>query len=168
MRRLFPGALLFLVLTAIPCSAQSTSLKDGGFEGADAQAFNEMVFGSKGRSLRWAQAPELVLLMSVMQYQPGESNTYAATSEPLTGAEATQLADDLTTALGVLTGGAFTGFADVRREFVEAGATINVLAGNHRRGSISRAQGCRSDSRPWRPDGERQRRHHLGRDDARR
>ncbi len=125
--RLVPGLLLVLVASAIPCSGQSSSLKDGGFEGADAQAFNEMVFGSQGRSPRWAQAPELVLLMSVMQYQAGEVNRYTATPERLTDAEAAQLADDLTAALGVLTGGVFGAFAGVRHEVVEAGTAIGVL-----------------------------------------
>jgi hypothetical protein len=127
MRTSVLGACLLLLLIAIPCSAQSTVPADGGFEGVDAQAFNEMVFGSKRRSVTWAQAPELVLLMSVMQYQPGESNTYAATSEQLADTEANQLIDDLTTALAELTGGVFPAFAGVRREIVQAGATTHVL-----------------------------------------
>jgi len=127
VRTLVAGACFALLSIAIPCSAQSTVPADGGFEGADAQAFNEMLFGSKRRTVAWAQAPELVLLMPVMQYQPDEANTYTATSDQLTEAEANQLIDDLTSALSVLTDGVFTTFAGVRREFVGAGATTSVL-----------------------------------------
>jgi hypothetical protein len=95
--------------------------------GTDAQAFDEMVFGSKGRWLRWTQAPELVVLMPVMQYQAGESNVYAATSGELTDGEASQLVEELTAALGVLTSGVHTRFAGVRRERLVAGATTQVL-----------------------------------------
>jgi hypothetical protein len=121
------GKCLLLLAIAIPCSAQSAGTTGGGFEGADAHAFNEMVFGSKGRSLAWARAPELVLLTSVMQYQADESNTYAATSEQLAEAEADQLIHDLTAALAVLSGGVFTEFSGVQREFVAAGGTAQVL-----------------------------------------
>ena len=100
---------------------------DGGFAGVDAQAFHEMVFGESGRSLRWAQPPQLVVLMSVMQYRPGTSNTYAATSERLTGEEADLLVDELTTALHVMTAGRFTAFTDVRFEVVETTGTTHVL-----------------------------------------
>lgn len=115
------------MLIAIPCSAQSSGQADGGFEGADAQAFDELVLGSKRRSVTWAQAPELVVLTSVMQYHPEESGPFAATAERLTDAEIDQLIDDLSTALALLTDGVFTEFVSVRREFVEAGATAHVL-----------------------------------------
>jgi hypothetical protein len=98
-----------------------------GLAGLDALAFNEMVLGSQGRALQWAEAPGLVILMSVIQYQVGDSRTYHATSERLTEAEADQLADDLTGALTMMTGGRFTSFASVRREFVETHAVTQVL-----------------------------------------
>ena len=73
------------------------------------------------------QAPELVVLMSVMQYQAGGSNVYAATAGRLTDGEADQLVEELTTALGVLTSGVHTRFAGVRRELIAPGATTPVL-----------------------------------------
>jgi hypothetical protein len=127
MRTSVLGACLVLVLVAIPCSAQSNGPADAGFEGADAQAFDELVLGSKRRSVTWVQAPELVVLTSEMQYQTGESNTYPATSQRLTEVEVNQLIDDLSTALAELTDGVFTTFASVRRESVEPGATTDVL-----------------------------------------
>jgi hypothetical protein len=100
---------------------------DGGFTGIDAQAFGEMVFGSKGRPLRWTHAPELVILMAVMEYQPGDSSAYAATPAQLTDGEANRLADDLTSALSLMTGGVFATFSGIRREFITAGAAAQVL-----------------------------------------
>lgn len=127
MRTSVLGACLVLLLIAIPCSAQSSGSAHGGFEGADAQAFDELVLGSKRRSATWAQAPELVVLMSEMQYRAGESKTYLATPERLPDDEVNQLIDDLSTALAVLTDGVFTTFASVRRELVEEGTATDML-----------------------------------------
>jgi hypothetical protein len=133
-------ALVALTLMAIPGAAGAAPdpnddikadahavARDHGFDGTDALAFNELVLGSKGRSLRWNQAPELVILMSVMQYRAGNSTVYDATSDRLTDAEADQLVDDLSAALNLLTGGRFTAFASVRREVVDAQGTTQVL-----------------------------------------
>jgi hypothetical protein len=65
--------------------------------------------------------------MSVMRYESGQSTSYAATSGELTDGEATQLVEELTTALGVLTSGIHTRFAGVRREWISPGATAPVL-----------------------------------------
>ena len=140
MQTLSLRALLALSLIAVPGAAAGTPDPDDGIKadahsialdhglaGTEALAFNELVFGSQGRSLRWAEAPALVILMSVIQYQAGGSTTYHATSERLTEAEADQLVEDLTTALTVMTGGRFTAFASVRRELVDTDRTTQML-----------------------------------------
>ena len=77
--------------------------------------------------MRWAQAPELVVLMSVMQYHAGPGVEYAATSETLTEAEANELVAHLTEALAILTNDSFGGFARVHREMLPAGATARIV-----------------------------------------
>ena len=93
----------------------------------DRVALNEMLLGAHATPLRWDRVPELVVLMPVMQYEKGRSTEYRATGEQLTDEDAAQLVADLTDALGVLTNDAFRGFAAVRREFVAAGTTVNVM-----------------------------------------
>jgi hypothetical protein len=133
-------ALVAITLIAAPGAASGTPDPDEGikaagpgvaaqtgFGGVDALAFNELVLGSRGRPVRWDEAPELVILMSVMQYRAGESTVYNATSERLTDGEADHLVDDLTAALELMTGGRFTAFAGVRRELVDTHGTTQVL-----------------------------------------
>ena len=49
--------------------------------------------------------------MPVMHYEKGRGTEYRATSERLSDEEATKLVADLTSALSVLTDGAFHGFS---------------------------------------------------------
>ncbi len=144
MRTLAVGTSLVLLI-AIPCNAQSSLPPAGGLAGADAQAFDELVLGTRGHALRWLEAPALVLLMSVMRYEPGEGHTYSATSEQLTDAEAQALVDDLTAALGVLSGGTFAAFSGVRREFVDAGDAVDVL--RHGQIVVGRFRGLQDSAR---------------------
>ena len=131
MQTLVLGGFLAASLLAAPLRAHEFVAASGrgeeGFSGVDAEAFHEMVFGESGRSLRWAQTPQLVVLLSVMQYRPGTANTYAATSERLTGEEANQLVVELTAALRSMTAGSFMAFTDVRFEVVETTGTTHVL-----------------------------------------
>jgi hypothetical protein len=93
----------------------------------DRYALDEMLLGSRATPLRWDRAPELVVLMPVMQYEKGRGAEYRATSERLSDQEATQLVADLTSALGVLTDNTFQGFSSVRRESAAAGDVVNVM-----------------------------------------
>ena len=102
---------------------------DGLLEGHanDRHALDEMLMGSRATPLRWDRAPELVVLMPVMQYEKGRGTEYRATAERLSDEEAAQLVADLTAALAVLTDNAFQEFAHVRRESVAPGDVVNVM-----------------------------------------
>jgi hypothetical protein len=65
--------------------------------------------------------------MPVMQYEKSQGTQYRATSERLTEEEANDLVADLTTALAVLTDGAFKGFAAIQRQNAAAGEIVNVM-----------------------------------------
>lgn len=88
---------------------------------------DEMLRGPGGRVRRWTQAPELVVLMSVMDYQSDAHAEYRATSENLTDEDAGGLIADLQEALALLTGDTFPEFAAVRRESVPAGTKASVM-----------------------------------------
>jgi hypothetical protein len=92
-----------------------------------AHTIEEMLRGSKGRSEHWSTAPELVILTSVMQFQPGGSSEYIATADVLTDGEVDDLVADLTAALRLLTANAFDQFAAVRREAIAPGASTRVI-----------------------------------------
>jgi len=94
----------------------------------DLEAFDQMFRGS-GRIERWTNAPPLVVLTTVMNYETSFSDgqNYHATSEPLTDAETDLLISQLTDALALLTGNTFTAFASVERESPASGSTVNTL-----------------------------------------
>ena len=112
-------------------TARSRHERDEGVAAVSApvidRALDEMLRGPNGRVLRWTQAPELVVLTSVMEYQSGAHTEYQATSERLTDAEANDLVADLNGALALLTGETFTQFAAIRLEPVPAGTTASVM-----------------------------------------
>ncbi len=93
----------------------------------DRLALDEMLRGTQATPLRWDRVPELVVLMPVMQYEKSRSTEYRATAEQLSEDDATELVNDLTKALLLLTDGAFRGFAAIRRETVAAGEIVNVM-----------------------------------------
>lgn len=93
---------------------------------ADLTALDEMLRGSKGRLQHWTHAPELVVLLSVMDYQGDGGAGSVATEATLTDAEADALVADLTGALALLTGHAYDQFAAVHRESVAAGSRTTV------------------------------------------
>jgi len=93
----------------------------------DRLALDEMLRGTQATPLRWDRVPELVVLMPVMQYENSKSTEYRATAEQLSEDDATELVNDLTKALLLLTDGAFRGFAAIRRETVAAGEIVNVM-----------------------------------------
>jgi hypothetical protein len=94
---------------------------------AESRAVEEMLGGSNGRVEQWKEMPELVVLTSVMQFQAGESAEYVATADVLRPEEVDDLATELTSALGLLTGHAFERFAAIRSETVVPGASVRVI-----------------------------------------
>lgn len=95
----------------------------------DARALQEM-FGSAAGPQRWRQPPNLMILASVMEYQPGGDVEYVATAERLSDADIAELVRDLTDGLGVLTANTFERFSSVSTEVVAPGARVRVSRTN--------------------------------------
>jgi len=91
------------------------------------EALSEILTGADGKSQRWAQVPDLVVITSVMTYHTGGPTTYAATSETLTSREIEEMVADLTDALRSLTGNLESRFAKVHLEDVVDGHPVSVL-----------------------------------------
>ena len=91
------------------------------------RGIDEALRGVAGRATRWLEAPTLLILTSVMDYEGGTRTEYQATADRLSDEETNALIADLTAALTALTGSTFTRFADVRLESTPAGATTNVM-----------------------------------------
>lgn len=108
-------------------AAQSLSSAGSPPVSIDTAALQEMLRGSNGQSQHWNRAPELMVLVSVMEYHSGEPSTYIATSEQLTDQEVDELTRDLTAALVWLTGNTYDLFAAIHRESVAAGTSTGVL-----------------------------------------
>ncbi|HEY7447038.1 MAG TPA: hypothetical protein VH702_02760 [Vicinamibacterales bacterium] len=94
----------------------------------DLVAFDEM-FRTDNRLRRWTNAPALVVLTSVLNYTRGlgHAEEYYATSEQLTDAETALLIEQLTEALGLLTGNTYRRFSSVQRESVPEGSRVSPL-----------------------------------------
>jgi len=101
-------------------------------DGSESAALEEMLRGSKGRLQHWTHAPELVVLVSVMDYRGDGGTESVATGTTLTDAEADGLVSDLTGALATLTDHTYVEFASVRRETLAVGARASMS----RRGQI--------------------------------
>ena len=100
-------------------------------------ALDEMLLGPKGRLQHWTHAPELTVLLSVMDYRGEGGAESVATEATLTGAEADALVADLTTALTMLTGDTYSHFAAVHLEPVAVGSrTRHVAPGPDRRRAV--------------------------------
>jgi hypothetical protein len=117
----------FLAFAASPWAAERDALKPSALTTTTDAAPAKTSHTAEGPRVRWAQAPELVVLMSVMRYEVESATEYAATSEILTDAEADELVADLTQGLALLTNNSFSGFAAVHRETLPAGATARVV-----------------------------------------
>jgi hypothetical protein len=90
----------------------------------------EAVSGVSARPERWKQAPNLTIIVSVMEYQPGGDVDYVATDERLNDADVAELVRDLTDGLAVLTDVAFDQFASVSTEVLAPGAVARVSRSN--------------------------------------
>jgi hypothetical protein len=87
----------------------------------DQTAIDEMLRGAKRRMQYWTAAPQLVVLVSVMEYRGTGGAESVATAELMSDAEAEALQTDLTAALNLLTDGTYRQFAAIRREVVPIG-----------------------------------------------
>jgi phage baseplate assembly protein gpV len=120
---------------ATATTARSLPLREEGSPAVlseeSSQSLDEALRGVAGRATRWIEAPTLLVLTSVMDYQGGARTEYQATADRLSAEETNALIADLTAALAVLTGDTFTKFADVRLESPAAGATASVMRPGH-------------------------------------
>ena len=92
----------------------------------NSKALLEMLGGTDGPRVRWARAPHLKVLVSVMEYTPGNNAEYIATGEQLSEKEIDDLVADLTAGLGLFTADTFAAFAGVERQALAPGATAPV------------------------------------------
>ncbi len=92
----------------------------------DRKALDEMLLGSKHQLERWQRTPELLVLGSVMQYHVEPGSEYVATSDRLSDEELDGMVQDLTAALGTLSGHAIEAFAAVHVETPAAGAETRI------------------------------------------
>ena len=131
-----------LPLARGPVAAQSDAIAfakavDSGHEDTpsvsselETKALDEMLRGTKGQFQRWAAAPELVVLASVMEYRSSETAEYRATAQELSDVETDALIADLTSALATLTDNTFRNFSAVTRESVAGGTLVRVTRPN--------------------------------------
>jgi hypothetical protein len=120
-------AAVLLAFAASPRAAERDAVKASALTTATDATPAKGSQTADGPRVRWVQAPELVVLMSVMRYEVESSTEYAATSEIMTDAEANELVADLTQGLALLTNNSFSGFAAVHRETLQPGATARVV-----------------------------------------
>ena len=109
-------------VASLPLREDGSPLREGPSQGLE-----EALRGVAGRATRWIEAPSLLIQTSVMDYRSGVGTEYQATADRLSDEEVNGLIADLTAALTVLTGSAFTTFADVRLESTPVGATASVM-----------------------------------------
>lgn len=88
-------------------------------------AFDEMFRGG-GALRRWVHAPRLVVERRVLAYSGQSNDTYVATADLMSDADAQALVADLTWALPQLTGGTYGSFASVSIEAANEGDSVAV------------------------------------------
>ena len=94
----------------------------------DAAALRELLEGDNGRRDAWGATPGLIVLSTIMEFSTTDMlDGYVATKAELTQPEILALTTELTSALGILTGGTVSEFADIRVERVPAGLTAHVF-----------------------------------------
>jgi hypothetical protein len=93
----------------------------------DLNAFNEMFRGSNARLQRWTSRPALVVLASIMEYESGPNDQYAASGEQLSDDEVSQMLSHLNEGLALLTGNTYTSFSSVEIERSSAGTRVSPL-----------------------------------------
>ncbi len=116
-----PGAPCPNITEWSPAAEAIENVSTASSPAANKTALDEMLWGSKGMLQYWTAAPELVVLMSVMEYRGDSGADSVATGEQLTAVEADALEADLTGALRLLTGDNYQQFAAIHREEVPVG-----------------------------------------------
>jgi hypothetical protein len=122
MRFLGPNIVTRTSRVKVPGDRVSLSTMQIGF---DLTAFDQM-YRHSGTLTRWVEPPRLVLQRRVLQYTGMGGVTYAATSELMTDAQASELVSTLASALPVLTGGRFSAFANQSSETANPGDSVTM------------------------------------------
>ena len=117
----------YIELQAIGEQTTKTAADDAS---ADLAALEEML-GDSRAPRRWAEAPALTILGSVMDYRAGNGSEYIARSERLSEFEIHEMVSDLTGALHVLSAQKFAEFSSVSVLSAAAGSTANVAKPGH-------------------------------------
>jgi hypothetical protein len=112
------------ISAALPFSAAARPVVP---EPDEARAIEEMLRGPGGRERRWETQPALVVVTSVLQFEGVLQQDYPVLSKSLTPQESEELAADLTSALGTLTGGRFLSFSGIWYEDGTAGERLDVM-----------------------------------------
>ena len=124
IRFLGPNIVTRATRVKIPGRPMSVSTMQIGF---DLLAFDQMYRHSlDGGLTRWVDAPRLVLQRRVLQYPGAIAASYAATSELMTDAQASELVSTLVSALPLLTGGRFNAFANQSSETANPGDSVTL------------------------------------------
>lgn len=139
-RRLHYSSNVAITIMRIACAALVLLVVGAGerlsaeFDtGAESAAVRELFEGTKGQRESWAEAPELVVLTSVLDFALTDvSAGYVATTVELSRKDADQLVTDLSGSLVDMTGGRLTTFRSIRLESAEVGESVKVV----RRGQI--------------------------------
>jgi matrixin len=94
---------------------------------SDEDALAQILTGPKGRESRWTERPDLVVVTSVLAFEGGLRNEYAALPDHVASREAEALASDLGAALEPLTAGVFDAFASVTFESASPRHAVSVV-----------------------------------------
>jgi hypothetical protein len=124
-----PGVVVRETELRMPGTDASLSLIPSQF---DLGTFDEMI-RSDTTLHRWAAAPALVIIDTVLRFTSTSDTAFTALDERLTADEVASIAGDLGWGLPQVTGGTFGGFASVTVESPAPGASVNFFS---REGSI--------------------------------
>jgi hypothetical protein len=117
------GAVIRQTHLRVPASNLSLNVFPASL---DLTAFDQMIRGSAGRLQRWLTAPPLVLVTSTLTLSDVNQNSYTATADQMSSAEADRIVADLQFALPQLSGNHFSDFSSISRETPASGSLVNV------------------------------------------
>ncbi|HEX5110762.1 MAG TPA: matrixin family metalloprotease [Vicinamibacterales bacterium] len=134
MRTVLASAVVALLLTAsayqpaafIGAAGREDAAPRAGSATSDEDALAQILTGPRGRESRWTERPDLVVVTSVLAFDGGLRNEYAALADHVAPKEAEELASDLGAALEPMTAGVFDAFASVTFESASHRHTVSV------------------------------------------
>jgi hypothetical protein len=144
--RIAIASCLVMSVFVLPATLRARGAGNAVETAAEATALRELLENANGHREAWTDAPELIVLSNVLEYDATDVRSgYLATRELLGADEASALVNDLTTALQIMTDGRLSAFKSVTIEPASAaGERVRVI----RRGQIvvARYQGVRAQT----------------------